>query len=190
MRASAETKALMSAVRKGRKHTAAHAEAISRSLRGRALGDPVKRRESMKTAHLKVSPERKAAAMEKRLAARSKWWSALSRDQRTTVIERAYRASSVADSTSIERAVQAVLRGLGIAFEANARIGFYIVDVYIPSKNLVIECDGDYWHNLPGRKERDAERDAWLMEVGFNVLRLSEKAIKAGEHVEVLKRLA
>ena len=51
------------------------------------------------------------------------------------------------------------------------------VDFYVPKYNIVIECDGAYWHGLPGAKERDERRDKFLLGVGINVLRLPEENI-------------
>ena len=45
--------------------------------------------------------------------------------------------------------------------------------------NLVIECDGDYWHKYPVGLERDHIRTKELIEKGFKVLRLWEFEIKS-----------
>jgi very-short-patch-repair endonuclease len=54
----------------------------------------------------------------------------------------------------------------------------YQCDFFIPSKNLVIECDGDYWHKYPTGNEIDHIRTKELIEKGFKVLRLWENEIK------------
>ncbi len=53
----------------------------------------------------------------------------------------------------------------------------YQCDVLIPSMNLVIECDGNYWHKYPIGLERDHIRTKELIEQGFKVLRLWEVEI-------------
>lgn len=66
----------------------------------------------------------------------------------------------------------------------------YQCDIFIPSINLVIECDGDYWHgnmnnprfrvlnkNQIKTKEKDDIRTRELIEKGFKVLRLWESDI-------------
>jgi len=45
--------------------------------------------------------------------------------------------------------------------------------------NLVIECDGDYWHKYPIGKEIDHIRTKELIEKGFKVLRLWEHEIRS-----------
>ena len=54
----------------------------------------------------------------------------------------------------------------------------YQCDIFVPSINLVIECDGNYWHKYPIGKGIDKIRTFELMEKGFNVLRLWECEIK------------
>ncbi len=45
--------------------------------------------------------------------------------------------------------------------------------------NLVIECDGNYWHKYPVGLEKDHIRTEELIEKGFKVLRLWEHEIKS-----------
>ena len=54
----------------------------------------------------------------------------------------------------------------------------YQCDIFIPSLNLVIECDGTYWHSYPTGNEIDHIRTKELLEKGFKVLRLWEFEIK------------
>ena len=44
--------------------------------------------------------------------------------------------------------------------------------------NMVIECDGNYWHSYPTGTEIDNIRTKELIEKGFKVLRLWEFEIK------------
>lgn len=81
--------------------------------------------------------------------------------------------------TSIEKKVYDELKAKGLLFERQKTIGNkFTVDVYIPKLNLIIECDGDYWHNLPNNKRRDISKDAYLKKCGFDVLRLTGTEIK------------
>ena len=82
--------------------------------------------------------------------------------------------------TGIEIAIARVLDALEIEYEEQKPMGRYIVDFFVPRKNLIIECDGYYWHNKPGAKEKDERKDAWLIEHGYTVLRLPERQIKDG----------
>ena len=39
---------------------------------------------------------------------------------------------------------------------------------------LVIECDGDYWHNKKGAAEKDGRKTINLTDRGYTVLRFTE----------------
>ena len=78
----------------------------------------------------------------------------------------------------------------------------YQCDILIPSKNLIIECDGDYWHGnnelyddtklskriIDGR-ELDKIRTLELIEKGFKVLRLWGSEIKLMDISEFEKKI-
>jgi len=78
--------------------------------------------------------------------------------------------------TSIEIKIQNFLKQLGIEFFTHQYIKeiehAYQCDILIPSMNLVIECDGNYWHKYPVGLEKDHIRTKELIEKGFKVLRL------------------
>jgi len=84
--------------------------------------------------------------------------------------------------TSIEVKIQNFLKQLGIDFFTHQYIKeiehSYQCDILIPSMNLVIECDGDYWHKYPIGKDIDHIRTNELIEKGFKVLRLWEREIR------------
>jgi very-short-patch-repair endonuclease len=50
----------------------------------------------------------------------------------------------------------------------------YIADFFISSYKLIIECDGEAWHN----KKRDNTRDAVLKKQGYKILRFTGTQIK------------
>lgn len=80
--------------------------------------------------------------------------------------------------SSIERKVEKVLIDAKISFETQKRIlNTTKVDFYIPDKNCVVYCDGDYWHNLPDYIIRDKRINKLLIENGYKVLRFWEKDI-------------
>lgn len=51
--------------------------------------------------------------------------------------------------TAIERAVYAALDKLSVGYIRQHPIGTWVVDAFVPSLHLVIECQGDYWHCNP-----------------------------------------
>lgn len=84
--------------------------------------------------------------------------------------------------TSIEVKIQNFLKQLQIPFFTHQYMKEiehgYQCDVFIPSMNLVIECDGDYWHKYPVGCEIDHIRTSELISEGFKVLRLWECEIR------------
>lgn len=88
------------------------------------------------------------------------------------------RKRGIPRPTSLEIAIQAVLDALGIEYVKEHQIGRFFADFYIPSRQLVIECDGAYWHSLPGAAEADKERDEWITTQGYRVIRLAQVDIQ------------
>jgi very-short-patch-repair endonuclease len=89
--------------------------------------------------------------------------------------------------------VERELAELGETFEAQYKVDALFVDFYLPERNLVIECDGTYWHGSPEALVRDHRRDWFLRRRGYRILRLKEDAIDADAHAAVrdgLKRFA
>jgi len=86
--------------------------------------------------------------------------------------------------TSIEVKIQNFLKKLGIEYFTHQYLKIehgYQCDILIPSMNLVIECDGDYWHKYPVGNDIDHIRTKELINKGFKVLRLWEYEIKVME---------
>lgn len=79
--------------------------------------------------------------------------------------------------SSLEIAIEQVLIANSLSFIPQHLIGNHCVDFFIPP-NLVIECDGDYWHSLPEQQKRDDYNDAIIIGLGYNILRLGEQDIK------------
>jgi very-short-patch-repair endonuclease len=83
--------------------------------------------------------------------------------------------------SSIEVKLQNYLKELNIKFESHKLIKNikhpYNCDIFIPNINLVIECDGNYWHNYPFGNKIDIIRTEELQDKGYNVLRLWEHEI-------------
>jgi len=83
--------------------------------------------------------------------------------------------------TTIEVKIQNFLKQLEIEFFTHQYMKIehgYQCDILIPSMNLVIECDGDYWHKYPIGNDLDHIRTKELLKKGFKVLRLWEYEIR------------
>ena len=62
---------------------------------------------------------------------------------------------------------------------ANGECHRIFLDIAIPHLKIDIECDGEYWHNLPKVKEQDRFKELLLEKYGWTVLRFKEKDIYA-----------
>jgi very-short-patch-repair endonuclease len=81
-------------------------------------------------------------------------------------------------NTSIELIVRAELERRGVEFKANHQLfGKYNVDIFI-EPNIVIECDGDYWHSLDRVNLKDKRRDGALKTMRFKIYRFWGEDIK------------
>ena len=93
-----------------------------------------------------------------------------------------WRATKIfpTQDTNIEIKMQNELRNRGIVFEKHKMVlpsQHYRCDLFI-EPNIIIECDGDYWHHYPKGNEKDKVRNKEMQEKGFKVLRYWEHEIK------------
>jgi len=85
--------------------------------------------------------------------------------------------------TSIELKIGEYLTSIGVSHMSNHVHSIFTFDFYIPSVNLVIECQGDYWHcnplkysdKIPDKiqiknMERDSRKVQYLKDNGFRSL--------------------
>jgi very-short-patch-repair endonuclease len=92
--------------------------------------------------------------------------------------------------TKIELKMSDFLIEENIDFIKNYEIGVFLVDFYLPKHNLVIECDGDYWHANPNfvkdkvltkpqlkTIDRDIRKNNELIKRGIKFLRFWEQDI-------------
>lgn len=80
--------------------------------------------------------------------------------------------------TSIELKIKAELDKRNIFYKKNHPLEKTAnVDFYLPIYNIIIQCDGDYWHNLPKAIEKDKRQDKVLKEKGYIIYRFWEHEI-------------
>lgn len=86
--------------------------------------------------------------------------------------------------SNLEKIVAGWLDETGICYQREVEIGGWHVDFLI-GDSQVIECDGELWHtnnSVHGedREGRDADKDTWLRQHGYRLLRLPEQDILIG----------
>ncbi len=90
-----------------------------------------------------------------------------------------FRSSLRNKSTSAEATLWNLLKSRkldGRKFRRQQSIGNYIADFYCPAEKLVIELDGAY-HGAYIQIQKDIERDNYLKELGFTVLRFENRFV-------------
>ena len=99
-------------------------------------------------------------------------------ESRQKIREARINQKMVFRNTGIELKMEAELQKRNINYQKQVPLcKIAIVDFYLPEHKIVIQCDGDYWHNLPDHKERDEKQDAILTFNEFNVFRFWEHEI-------------
>jgi very-short-patch-repair endonuclease len=95
-------------------------------------------------------------------------------------------------NTSIELKIKELLK-IFPNVQRNYPFEKFSVDFAIPDLKIFIECDGTYWHSLPGAIIRDATKDRLAAEQGWLMLRLPEKEINedlAGCDIKIKQAIA
>jgi very-short-patch-repair endonuclease len=110
-----------------------------------------------------------------------------------------YKNFSSFGRSSIEDAVVSHIKNKVNKIERWYPISNMFVDIYLPEKNLVIECQGDYWHMNPQKYsatdynktikrtaaeqwEKDKNRRLYMEYAGYKVVELWESEINAQDY--------
>lgn len=72
-------------------------------------------------------------------------------------------------ATNIENQFRYALLRKGLNFIEQASIGPWSIDFYLPEHEIIIEADGEFWHNTIKAKMKDRRKDAWLKSKGYQV---------------------
>ena len=108
----------------------------------------------------------------------------------STSIRRTAAKKLRANTTPHERILWRALKELpveGTHFRRQAPIGRYIVDFLCPAKHLIIELDGGH-HNDDETAKRDHERQFWLEQEGYRVVRFWNSEV-TNDLTAVLERI-
>lgn len=90
-------------------------------------------------------------------------------------------------STSIEKFFIDECEKLNLEYKRQYPIEKYghQYDFYIPKYNLLVEMDGEYFHNLPKQKEKDKMQIEKCKSMGYNIVRITDKQIKNNKNIVV-----
>ena len=93
-------------------------------------------------------------------------------------------------NTKPELAMKKILDNAGIEYEFQRRLGNFCFDFVIEGLKLVIEVDGEYWHNYPHGTDKDRIKDEYLKLIGYRVVRVwGNDALKGNFKPEAIVNL-
>lgn len=93
-------------------------------------------------------------------------------------------------TTSIEVKFMEVCAKYGIEYKRQYNIEKHghQYDFYIPDFNLLVEMDGEYFHNMEKQKIKDIQQVEKSIELGYNIIRITDKQIKNDPDI-IIKKL-
>ena len=56
-------------------------------------------------------------------------------------------------------------------------------DFYVPKYNLIVEMDGEYFHNQPKQKLKDKKQTKRCIELGYEIVRITDKQVAANRKI-------
>jgi very-short-patch-repair endonuclease len=80
--------------------------------------------------------------------------------------------------------VKSILEGYKIEFIHQYRLGYYTFDFFVPSKKLLIEVQGEYWHG--DSQTKDSAKANYAVSLGYNVRHLWENEFNEFKKVDAL----
>lgn len=80
--------------------------------------------------------------------------------------------------TPSEEILQRKLRQANLSFWDQQIIGWYIVDMLLPDRMIIVEVDGNIHHQTVRRIRGDKRRTKWLESFGFKIVRISNERLK------------
>ena len=102
------------------------------------------------------------------------------------------RADLLAKASDAEKYAYQILLAMGYSvvrqypIETGRRI--YFADLYIPSLNIIVECDAGY-HYTRNQKRLDNNRSSGLWRLGYHVVRLSNRDAREPKKIDAKIRL-
>ena len=92
--------------------------------------------------------------------------------------------------TKPELRMKEILTSLNIPFKDQYKVeGInHLFDLYLVGTNIFIEVDGEYFHHLSGRRQKDYKTNKLAKEKGYKVIRFWDKDVMKNEN-KVIKKL-
>ncbi len=159
--------------KKGYKQTEEHKRKMSEALKGRL--NPMFNKKPSEETKRKMSEANKGQIPWNKGKKRSK---ETKRKISEAQIKYLSSGKHIYKDTKIELKIEAELKRVNLNYQkqvAICKVG--VVDFFLPDYDVIIECDGDYWHNRDDHKQRDATKDLVWMFNNYKVFRFWEHEI-------------
>lgn len=79
-------------------------------------------------------------------------------------------------TSGLEVEILAKLAELGLDLVPQIKRRSWVFDAGVQSTKILIEVNGDYWHDQPHAKERDARKAEWAAKHGYTIITVAEEA--------------
>jgi very-short-patch-repair endonuclease len=87
----------------------------------------------------------------------------------------------------VSKAEKQMREWLPADFFHGKRLGKFVPDFYSPSRKVIIEVDGIYWHSLPKIREKDTFKRAYFHKMGYRLYRFTDADIQKNADFVKLK---
>lgn len=172
-RHTAETKKKMSLSHKG-KIKGPHSTATKEKLSKSKIGKPINLTDESKKIKTDKQKEKWRTRKEntEEFAA---YISQLSLRRKEYILSNDMSVPKKGKKTSLEKRFESFLVENKIEYCFQYFLNGKYYDFFLPSLNLLVEVDGEYWHRLPAAIKNDIEKHIIAKESGNKILRLTEK---------------
>lgn len=98
-------------------------------------------------------------------------------NQKAIIAERGYHLA-YGKETALEAFVRMYFEQAGYSpqtqFRAEMVESTRFYDLFVPELNLLVECDGEFWHTREDRIAVDRVKNKWALKNGYSLLRISD----------------
>jgi len=121
-------------------------------------------------------------------------WNQMNKEEKLKRVLPMVKASQEANPSSIEKMIWKALDELG--FNYKIQVSFnnhkFVADIYIPAQRLIIECNGNYWHNyeiFPEKEKRDKAFKKYAKDNNYRLVELWESEIRKNPRSTLVRGL-
>ncbi len=163
----------------GRKLSEETKTKISNAHKGKRMSKEAKRKMSIAKQNMSAETKRKIGEVQKGRVFSDEHKRKLSDIRLKGIASGRIKLSWKYFNTSIELAIESELNKNKINYIKQYPInGVGIVDFFLSDFNLIVECDGKYWHNKKDRPQKDINRDLMaLFKYGYKTIRFTDEKI-------------